>query len=78
MELHSVSPLEAERLVLVRRGACESHGALRQVVRVAVPLQRRETALETRKHGVGAALVGQLDGDEADLRLRPRVDPCPE
>ena len=78
VELHAVRVAEAECLVGIRRRAGEQHRAVRQVERVAVPLQRRELAGQPLQHRVGRALVGQRDRQHADLGLRPGVDACAE
>ena len=38
-----------------------------------MPLQRHEIALRRAEDRIGATLLGEVDGEEADLWLRPRI-----
>jgi hypothetical protein len=69
VELEAVRAPHPEGLVSVRRRAGEERGALREVERVTVPLERRHAAGSVAEDRILGGRLGQLDREHADLRL---------
>ena len=60
---------ETECLLLARIGSREVRRAVRQVVRVGVPLEDRQLLASRAEHGVAAACIADVHVVPTDFRL---------